>query len=352
MSETSPRAFTLKTLMIVVTILCVLMGLLFPAINTARMRAQRMDCANNLKVLSLGLQNYHDTFLYLPYGARNRTTGAPGDIPNWGSSWLLATTPFCEQRPTFDQVVAQESQSSRNDYLSAAVQNEVANARFKYMLCPFSPLPPLQNIGGLQLTVPSYAGIMGANELTGQTPATINVIDAEQRLVVGPYQGIAAANGMLPVNECLSLAACTDGTANTLIVGEVSHWYSDGRKQRNPALSVADAGDSASNAAGWIAGTDLPDLIESGGPAVGPDRVLNLITIEHAIGTNGKSSDPKWGTQGIGRCGLNNPLLSSHPGGAWVAFTDAHVQLLTIHTDLYVLKRLAIRDDGGVLPDY
>jgi prepilin-type processing-associated H-X9-DG protein len=80
------------------------------------------------------------------------------------------------------------------------------------------------------------------------------------------------------------------------------------------------------------------------------------MTIQHPVGTNnrGRAADqqPNWGTEGIGRCGLNNPLLAAHPAGAMVAFMDGHVVLLTKQTSVYVLKRLAIRDDGGVIPEF
>jgi prepilin-type processing-associated H-X9-DG protein len=45
-------------------------------------------------------------------------------------------------------------------------------------------------------------------------------------------------------------------------------------------------------------------------------------------------------------------MLSAHPAGAMAGFLDGHVQLLTKQTPRHVLKRLAIRDDGGVLPDF
>ena len=64
------------------------------------------------------------------------------------------------------------------------------------------------------------------------------------------------------MNESLTFEACVDGTANTIIVGEVSDWYyNDNGRRFNPALAVSDAGDGPHlNAAGWLACADRPEL--------------------------------------------------------------------------------------------
>lgn len=346
------KGFTLRQMFIVISILCMLLALVLPAIQARREADRRIQCSNNMKHMVLGLQNYHDTFLYLPYGARERTTSPRGNAPStFGSSWLFATMPFMESRPIFDKVYAADLAGS--DYASPGVQAVAHNAKIKYMLCPSSPLPELETIGNFRLVLPSYAGIMGGgNETTGPD----KVIDLKDRFVAGPYGGLAAANGMLLLNESLTFAACEDGTANTIIVGEVADWYySDAGRRLNPAMAVANAGNGAKPAAGWMAGTDLDFAIEKGGLAVPADRVFNIITVDHPIGINNRNgkrdSHPDWGTAGIGRCGLNNPLTSAHPAGAMVGFLDGHVVLVTKATSLHLLKRLAQRDDGGKLPE-
>ncbi len=348
------------SVVVIVVVLAGLAVLIFPAVQAAREAARRMQCGNNVKQLCLGLQNYHDTFLYLPYGARNRSVPPDYDEATWGSSWFVATRPFCEANPDFDRMYKADLADPANDYVSPAVRNVQHGARYKYLTCPSSPLPEMQILSSSSLVVPSYAGLMGATDEPGPD-VTQNFKD--NRIAAGPYGGRAAGNGMLVINESLTFAACTDGTANMIIVGEISDWYfTDAGAKRNPALSIGDAGHAPSNAAGWLAGNNLGffeshwgisgEFVRLKGPPIPADRVCNLITVNYPVGINNRlgknDSAPDWGTQGVGRCGLNNPLLSAHPAGAMVGYLDGHVQLLTKQTAVWVLKRLTIRDDGGV----
>lgn len=89
--------FTLVELLVVIAIIGVLVGLLLPAVQAAREAARRMQCGNNLKQISLGMHNYHDTFNVLPPNFINQ-----GPQVHWG--WGLMMLPFIEQRPLYDQI--------------------------------------------------------------------------------------------------------------------------------------------------------------------------------------------------------------------------------------------------------
>src|SRR5215213_4139527 len=95
--RTRRRGLTLIELLVVIAIIGVLVALLLPAVQAAREAARRMQCSNHLKQIGLAMQNYHDTFNSMPYGARY-------NIGGYGPSWYVGILPFCEQKNLSDQI--------------------------------------------------------------------------------------------------------------------------------------------------------------------------------------------------------------------------------------------------------
>ncbi len=67
-----------------------LLGIIVPAIRGARDAARTRDCANNLKQIGMGLQNYCDTWRSFPMAY----TAADGRLLH---SWRMSLVPFIEQ---------------------------------------------------------------------------------------------------------------------------------------------------------------------------------------------------------------------------------------------------------------
>lgn len=60
MKINSKRAFTLTELLVVIAVLAILAALLLPVLSSAKARAQRTICMNNLRQINLGIRMYSD----------------------------------------------------------------------------------------------------------------------------------------------------------------------------------------------------------------------------------------------------------------------------------------------------
>jgi prepilin-type N-terminal cleavage/methylation domain-containing protein len=90
----SRSGFTLIELLVVIAIISILIGLLMPAIQSARESANRIRCGNNLKQIGLALHLHHDQVHGLPPSRKTLN-----ESPSW--AWLIL--PYMEQENLYKQ---------------------------------------------------------------------------------------------------------------------------------------------------------------------------------------------------------------------------------------------------------
>jgi prepilin-type N-terminal cleavage/methylation domain-containing protein len=162
-SYRGPRpGFSLLELLVVIFVIAILVGLMMPAVQKIRESAARMTCRNNLKQLALALHNYHDCQESFP--------GCNG--------WARSLLPFLEQ--------------------TSDMPGTITLALFT---CPSSPRghePYADPSKGRLFGTTCYLAIPGGRS-------------------IGDH---ARADGILIGGGRVRLTDVTDGTSNTVMLGE------------------------------------------------------------------------------------------------------------------------------------
>src|SRR6476660_4776106 len=106
------RGFTLVEMLVVISIIAVLAALLLPAVQMAREASRKTSCGNNLRNLSLAIQQFDSAKGYYP--ASRTFWNNPGYIKpvSWTTSGATASTltwvheimPYIERQDMRDRV--------------------------------------------------------------------------------------------------------------------------------------------------------------------------------------------------------------------------------------------------------
>jgi len=91
--------FTLVELLVVITIIAMLMGLLIPAVQSARRSGQRASCMNNQQQIGKAFMNYATAKDKLPPGFSTQPLAAMVSVAMVG--WVPPMLPYIEQNPMY-----------------------------------------------------------------------------------------------------------------------------------------------------------------------------------------------------------------------------------------------------------
>ena len=201
-SNSFRRGFTLIELLVVIAVIGILIGLLLPAVQQAREAAQRMQCKNNLKQISLALHNYHDVHTMFPpqvMASRLDDQDPVHGFPTGWWSWRARILPYLEQSTTYFALG-----SINDDSIIQLGKHKTEHSNLPpWNHCPSDPTSAGARYhwdadwsGPVEIAVSNYFGCRGSTAAV-------------------PGDGVFPAR-----NISVLISEIIDGTSNTLMLGE------------------------------------------------------------------------------------------------------------------------------------
>jgi prepilin-type N-terminal cleavage/methylation domain-containing protein/prepilin-type processing-associated H-X9-DG protein len=335
------RAFTLIELLVVIAIIGVLVALLLPAVQAAREAARRAQCTNNLKQFGLAIANYESAQGSYPMGRIDRSPQYTNCVNLIGHSWMNFTLPFLEGGAQYNAINFNLPYNTRAQFTAFRL-------KINTLLCPDDdPNVDLTAQGYIVTMQTSYAGMSGLTEIT------------IYRWNPGPGQpnadrcGALDGEGIFGNSIAYKIASVTDGTANTIFVGEQCRFLNE------PPNSTFNFGNVACTIVGpdWAGSTYWPGDVRVTGIAYAVPR-LNAKAV-----TSNATACMRGNPFGTTQYSYGNPVgwlntcpdlgqfgfRSRHPGGVNFLFGDGSVHFLKESIALPTYRALATRALGEVV---
>jgi prepilin-type N-terminal cleavage/methylation domain-containing protein/prepilin-type processing-associated H-X9-DG protein len=111
LSSSRRAAFTLIELLVVIAIIGILIGLLLPAVQKVRERANKIHCASNLHNIGIAIHMYNDTYNIFPNAREVPTIPEANGDPGPNGTLYLVIAPFVESLQTAANSNPKQSQS-------------------------------------------------------------------------------------------------------------------------------------------------------------------------------------------------------------------------------------------------
>jgi prepilin-type N-terminal cleavage/methylation domain-containing protein/prepilin-type processing-associated H-X9-DG protein len=306
--------FTLVELLVVIAIIGILIGLLLPAINSARESGRRAQCSNNEKQLGLALLSYHEAKGTFPPGATfPKTEKSPWAAAQYGSNWVIEILPFMEENTLYKQFDLSKPISDPVNALprATAVRTMLCPTDSRFNSKPYNPVQ--RKVEGLNWARGNY-GANGSIEFL--------YFDGMGTSFVGPRSkgwAIPWIRGSMGINEGSSLQKIPDGAAHTCLIGELRAGVVPVDRRGTWAMGAAGASMLWGHGSADDHGPNSPDALA--------DDMLECAEIHAMIDTN------YLGQQNMGcdpaAMNVQATSRSLHAGGVTICMCDGSVHFIS-----------------------
>ena len=318
----APAGHLFIELLAVMTIICILVSILLPAVQAAREAARRLNCHRHLSQMALAVHSYESALGVYPPGSIDRQRPIMSSPQGYHHNWISQLLPYLEQRAAYRHI-------DRSVGVYHLKNQSVRRHEIKILRCPSS-----RAIG------PGYSDYAAVHN---DVEAPIDVDN----------------NGVFFLNSGVRYDEIVDGTSSTVFIGEKLTFPGDlgwlsgtratlrnmgvpfkvtgglGRLTRLPPAGTADS----------RARPDEEIFAELFGaapsPAGNPDRWRSSQTA-------GGDEPPALVIPNDVRLAIGG-FGSNHPGVALFAFGDGSVRPLTRGTDERITLAFAHRADRRLI---
>jgi prepilin-type N-terminal cleavage/methylation domain-containing protein/prepilin-type processing-associated H-X9-DG protein len=331
-SRRKRSAFTLVELLVVIAIIGILVALLLPAIQSAREAARRTQCLNQIKQLTLALQNYHDSKGGFPPGVKNDPVdNKPLEFFTFPRApWMMFIFPYMEEGSLFSAIKMKDVSGGCAGGVWLADENKpVAGTSIAMLLCPTDGEGDLfhhhPGCGGLAARG-NYAGFFGNVNMGG-------VLDYARNPNIPSVSAPNHAPAAFQMNRPVKISTISDGTSHTMIVGEI--------------LKGVTGDDNEYRGVFWYDHVGTSQILTATGPnSTTPDAL-------YPLWCTGKLHLPRLNLP----CKLGNPdgtshmaaSRSRHPGGVQVGMADGSARFVPETIDLAVWQAMGSIKGGEVV---
>jgi type II secretory pathway pseudopilin PulG len=319
-------------LLVVIAIIGTLVGLLLPAVQSAREAARRSACTNNMKQLGLVLLNFESTRKRLP-AASDRGGNGNGN-PGGAYSWVTLCLPFLEETNLYNTM------SNNSTRFSIAYSSTVNSAQAQ------TALP--------QTVCPSYAG--DARQGATANGNGTNIASCPITCYKGAA-GVSFSAAGVPVSMSPGGGALTQQTwgtePNNPKTGITLAMVADGTSKTFALVESREAVQSAwiDGARAWVTGANGASFLNTTSRVWSDASGGTSTPTNSALLQNAKTTGYDYQGYSATPSGLLGPS-SQHQGGIVLhGYVDGHVGQVTNEIDSNLYYSLYSRADGEALTD-